>query len=1042
MDALVAAFAVFDDGTGPALYAGGWFTQADGQSASRVAKWNGLQWSPLGGGLDGPVEALAVFDDGSGPALYAGGLFHYAGGVSAERIAKWNGTSWSALGSGCDEQVSALAVFDDGSGPALYAGGYFTNAGGVFCGRIARWDGAAWSAVSPLTGGSSPFVAALCVFPPSGPGSSLYAGGRIDYAGGNPVKNIVRWDGASWSQVGVGLNDVVYALTSFDDGTGLALVAGGAFTTSGPVLIDHVAKWVAGTWRKLGAGLTSALSMSRGVNALVGFGAGASSRLYAGGEFTLAGGNPSKYIAAWGDPCSAPIIVTQPTNQVAVFPDPVAFSVEATGTAVLVYQWRKDGVDLSDQPGYIEGAKTPDLKLYGWSFNDAGEYDVVVSNFIGSTTSMPATLEVPAGGQTGYPVKAFASLLPPVPVSNLPGQSFTSSCCPVLSPTGEVVFLGDLGSGWNLAEWDSAAATMLQQAGQQAPQASPGTTIESFSSHYAEANHQALFTALLAGPGIGSSNNEGIWYRDPTATDAVALEAAPAPGIPGSIFKSMNRPTLSGPGTVAFMSPTYSSSSGAFVDTGIWTWDRSGGLVLEWRGSDPAPGTATNFAGFLAPYVALNGQGDLAAVGRLNTITGYNYTIYKDTGIWLKPKAAALQLVARSGDPAPGFSASDNLELFGEMILNDGGNVLFDVQIAGPNMFKAHGLYAWSPSGPTPVAISGQTAPGADPASSFWAPKAWGFNGTGSVLFYSNLQNVCIDCPSEGLWLRDSSGMHAVMLNRKDPLPQAPPGFEVLQIESAALNDLDHVVVQVKLYNGSAYRAVYGYRSASGLFPIAVPGSQIEVAPGDYRTVQNAYLAEANAGSIPTASSGLSDSDLVLIQLNFTDATTGLFTAHFHALEALHFGPATVFCAGDGSMTACPCGNPGATGKGCANSTGGGALLEAKGTVVVSADDLRFDATGLPPSKMALLFQGPAQMAGGAGVPFRDGLLCIAGAIQRLEITAANPQGHAAFGPGLAAKGTWQGGSTVYFQTWYRDPSGPCATGSNLTNALAVTFVP
>jgi hypothetical protein len=191
-----------------------------------VAKWNGLQWSPLGGGLDGPVEALAVFDDGSGPALYAGGLFHYAGGVSAKRIAKWNGTSWSALGSGCDEEVMALAVFDDGSGSALYAGGYFTNAGGVFCGRIARWNGTAWSAVSPLTGGSSPFVAALYVFPPSGPGSALYAGGRINSASGNPVRNIVRWDGASWAQVGVGLDDVVYALTSFDDGTGLALVAG------------------------------------------------------------------------------------------------------------------------------------------------------------------------------------------------------------------------------------------------------------------------------------------------------------------------------------------------------------------------------------------------------------------------------------------------------------------------------------------------------------------------------------------------------------------------------------------------------------------------------------------------------------------------------------------------------------------------------------------------------------------------------------------------------------------------------------------------
>jgi len=46
------------------------------------------------------VRALAVFDDGSGPALYAGGDFTTAGGVAANRIAKWNGSSWSQLGSG------------------------------------------------------------------------------------------------------------------------------------------------------------------------------------------------------------------------------------------------------------------------------------------------------------------------------------------------------------------------------------------------------------------------------------------------------------------------------------------------------------------------------------------------------------------------------------------------------------------------------------------------------------------------------------------------------------------------------------------------------------------------------------------------------------------------------------------------------------------------------------------------------------------------------------------------------------------------------
>jgi hypothetical protein len=35
------------------------------------------------------VSALAVFDDGDGPALYAGGSFEGAGGLPSRNIARW-----------------------------------------------------------------------------------------------------------------------------------------------------------------------------------------------------------------------------------------------------------------------------------------------------------------------------------------------------------------------------------------------------------------------------------------------------------------------------------------------------------------------------------------------------------------------------------------------------------------------------------------------------------------------------------------------------------------------------------------------------------------------------------------------------------------------------------------------------------------------------------------------------------------------------------------------------------------------------------------
>src|SRR5258708_32201521 len=109
-----------------------------------MGKWNGWNGSALGRGRGirgGPgthtVFALTVFDDGSGPALYAGGYFAAAGCGATSNIAKWNGSSWSALGSGLNHCVCAVAVFDDGNGPALYAGGQFTVAGDVRSRRTA-----------------------------------------------------------------------------------------------------------------------------------------------------------------------------------------------------------------------------------------------------------------------------------------------------------------------------------------------------------------------------------------------------------------------------------------------------------------------------------------------------------------------------------------------------------------------------------------------------------------------------------------------------------------------------------------------------------------------------------------------------------------------------------------------------------------------------------------------------------------------------------------------------------------------------------------
>jgi hypothetical protein len=153
--------------------------------------------------------------------------------------------------------------------------------------------------------------------------------------------------------------------------------------------------------------------------------------------------------------------------------------------------------------------------------------------------------------------------------------------------------------------------------------------------------------------------------------------------------------------------------------------------------------------------------------------------------------------------------------------------------------------------------------------------------------------------------------------------------------------------------------------------------------------------------------------------------------------------PFSSFCFGDGSGTACPCGNesaPGA-GQGCANSTGMGAKLAASGSNSVGADDLGFTAQNLLPGQPALLFVGQNAVAGGAGAPFGDGLRCAGQNVVRLGVKTPGGAGSASWGPGLGGVGGWGAGDTRYFQCWYRNPVGsPCGALFNLSQGVGTTF--
>ncbi len=293
--AVLALTVVGDD-----VWVGGQFSQAGGQAASAVARFNKATgtWSSLGSGAAngvgaGGVRAIAV----TGADVYVGGFFLFAGGQAANRIARFSTTlgQWFTLGSG----IATGSVYDlEVTGGDLYVGGGFAQAGGQSVNNAARYDllGGNWFPVgNGATNGANSVVFAFAVS-----ANDIYAGGQFVQAGGLGANYIARHNRVtgSWSQLGSGTSNglsgnLVNVASIVVQGADV--FAGGSFTQAGGQLVNKIARFnvPGGEWFALGsAGMDGVDGVVNGM-AVVG------NELYVAGEFGMAGGQPANNVARY-----------------------------------------------------------------------------------------------------------------------------------------------------------------------------------------------------------------------------------------------------------------------------------------------------------------------------------------------------------------------------------------------------------------------------------------------------------------------------------------------------------------------------------------------------------------------------------------------------------------------------------------------------------------------------------------------------------------------------------------------------------------------
>jgi hypothetical protein len=167
--------------------------------------------------------------------LYIGGYFNSLNGIPISNIAKFDGTNWSSVGGGLNSDVFDL--YPDTVNNRLYAVGNFTyaNGGTIACpSNVAYWDGISWNSVG--TNGLALYPRVVNVFK-----NELYAGFVFPKvkANGDTLHGIARYDGIDWQPLGKGCNGSVHAMVTYNN----EFVVGGGFTQAGDTMANLIAAW-------------------------------------------------------------------------------------------------------------------------------------------------------------------------------------------------------------------------------------------------------------------------------------------------------------------------------------------------------------------------------------------------------------------------------------------------------------------------------------------------------------------------------------------------------------------------------------------------------------------------------------------------------------------------------------------------------------------------------------------------------------------------------------------------------------------------------
>lgn len=190
------------------LYVGGGFSETSTgiPGGNAIIRWDGNQWKSLGTGLIDTTRGTASnrnMYEYQGE-LYVGGNFNQAGNIYSQGIAKWNGSNWSEVGGGLSPgprvNFATALEFIEYQGKLIVAGEFY-KVGTDTATNIVAWDGTNWESLGPKTG-TGRQITSMEIFQ----GDLIVYGGAVAVFGGKQIRQLARWDGTDWYDMGFSSN--------------------------------------------------------------------------------------------------------------------------------------------------------------------------------------------------------------------------------------------------------------------------------------------------------------------------------------------------------------------------------------------------------------------------------------------------------------------------------------------------------------------------------------------------------------------------------------------------------------------------------------------------------------------------------------------------------------------------------------------------------------------------------------------------------------------------------------------------------------------